>query len=470
MDGLSGFESASSEISSLPPGRFDCARCCGSPIGAVLRQPPDSAGHHPPASLNIGPNQAPGSQAVSPRSRGTAKPCTLDHVLAPQITRRDLNFTLALGIPGLVAPRAARAAPSAEVNDVRVISKQSDLYHGWPTLGRRSNGELLVVWSGGREAHVCPFGRVELMRSRDSGQSWSWPRVLSDSPIDDRDAGLCETARGSLLVTTFTSLAYQQRLEDAQRRSGQDSRDWTPERIARWSAAHHRVRAAERERMLGTWMLRSTDGGAEWSAPYRVPVNSPHGPVPLSDGSVIYAGKRLWHETKRIGVAVSHDDGLGWRWLAEIPTRDGDDLADYHELHVAEAASGRLVAHIRNHNKTNEREILQAESVDAGQSWSVPRPIGVWGLPSHLLRLTDGRLLMTYGHRRPPFGNLARLSEDEGDSWSPPMTVSGDGNGSDLGYPSTVQLDSGKLVTVWYERLAESPRAVLRQAEWAISG
>ncbi len=381
-----------------------------------------------------------------------------------------MTRAIALGAIGIVGPRVARTAPSADVSETRVISKNPDLYHGWPSLARRANGELLVVCSGGRQAHVCPFGRVELMRSRDGGDSWSWPRVLMDTAIDDRDAGICETGQGSLLVTTFTSLAYVPRLEEVERRSSERFKDWTPERIAQWKSVHERLSAAKREQMLGTWMLRSTDGGIEWSAPYRVPLNSPHGPVSLSDGRLLYAGKRLWHEIKRIGVADSYDDGRTWRWLAEIPTRDGDSLADYHELHVVEAGSGRLVAHIRNHNKANERETLQTESTDAGHSWAVPHPIGVWGLPSHLLRLRDGRLLMTYGHRRPPFGNLARLSEDEGRSWSAPLTISGDGPGSDLGYPSTAQLDDGSLVSVWYEQLATSPYAVLRQANWTIAG
>ena len=356
------------------------------------------------------------------------------------------------------------------MQETRVISKHPDLYHGWPTLARRSNGELVLVCSGGREAHVCPFGRVEMMRSKDGGGSWNWPRVLMDSATDDRDAGVCETQQGSLLVTTFTSLAYVNYLKEAKPGTRGRFMEWTDERIAAWQAAHERMPAADREGMLGTWMLRSTDGGVMWSAPYRVPVNSPHGPIPLSDGRMIYAGKRLWHEKRRIGVADSHDDGRTWRWLAEIPTRDGDDFTEYHELHIVEAANGRLVVHIRNHNKKNERETLQTESEDGGRTWSVPHPIGVWGLPSHLLRLSDGRLLMSYGHRREPFGNQARLSEDDGDSWSPAMTISSDGVGVDLGYPSTVELEDGSLVTVWYERMAGSRYAVLRQAKWRISG
>src|SRR5690606_28819034 len=96
----------------------------------------------------------------------------------------------------------------------------------------------------------------------------------------------------------------------------------------------------------------------------------------------------------------------------------------------------------------NSGETLQSESKDGGKTWSEPHSIGVWGLPSHLLKLNDGRLLMTYGHRRASFGNQARLSEDHGKTWGEPIVVSGDGVGVDLGYPSTVQLADGSLLTV----------------------
>jgi hypothetical protein len=347
------------------------------------------------------------------------------------------------------------------VESLQIISQQPEFYHGWPTLALRKNGELVAAWSGGREAHVCPFGRVELMRSSDHGQTWSWPEVVLDSPIDDRDAGVCETPSGSLLVTTFTSLAYQAVLDRA---SG-----WPADKLARWQAVNRRASARQREALLGTWMLRSTDGGMTWSTPYRVPLNSPHGAVPLSDGRLLYAGKRLWDSGRKVGVCESADDGRTWRWLADIPARPGDRVEDYHELHAVEASNGRLIVHIRNHNEPNARETLQCESSDGGKSWSLPRSIGVWGLPSHLLRLRDRRLLMSYGYRRPPFGVQARLSEDNGQTWSAPLILSDDGMGSDLGYPSTVELPNGRLATLWYESLKASRLAVLRLAQWSIA-
>src|SRR6185312_2806185 len=120
----------------------------------------------------------------------------------------------------------------------------------------------------------------------------------------------------------------------------------------------------------------------------------------------------------------SSDDGQTWRWLAEIPTRAGDNASDnYHELHAVEADDGTLIAHIRNHNKANAGETLQTESKDGGKTWSQPHSIGVWGLPSFLTRLRDGRLLMTYGYRRAPFGNQARISTDHGKTWSEPIVI-----------------------------------------------
>jgi hypothetical protein len=66
---------------------------------------------------------------------------------------------------------------------------------------------------------------------------------------------------------------------------------------------------------------------------------------------------------------------------------------------------------------------------------------------------------MTYGYRRAPFGNLARISEDHGRTWSAPLVISNDGAGSDLGYPSTAELPNGEFVTVWYERQKDSRSA-----------
>lgn len=378
-------------------------------------------------------------------------------------------------VPVLFIISSLHAAETATVLETKVISQTPELYHGWPTVVRRANGELWLTCSGGRESHVCPFGQVVAFTSRDDGQTWTYPRVLLDSATDDRDSGVLETDKGTLLVTTFTSLAYEDSLKKATAMAEQTDKGWqsksmSVEQLARWKAAHARLNDEERKAELGEWIIRSTDGGRSWSKRIPTLVNSPHGPIQLKDGRLLYAGKQLWTGEKKIGVAESTDDGLTWRWLAEIPTRANDDaVKGYHELHAVEAADGTLIAQIRNHNTANKGETLQSESRDGGKTWSEPRSIGVWGLPSHLLKLRDGRLLMTYGHRRPPFGNQARFSRDNGKTWGEPIILSGDGKGGDLGYPSTVELADGTFLTVWYESMKEPKLAVLRQAKWKLN-
>ena len=373
--------------------------------------------------------------------------------------------------PLLVA--TALSAPTAHVLETKTITPAEEPYAGWSTVARRANGDLWVTWSGGRDGHVCPMGQVRAMTSRDDGATWTYPRVLLDSPTDDRDSGVLETAKGTLLVTTFTSLAYEDHLAKSVMYmpvAGKSSamRPMPPEVVARWQATQKRLTADERQAELGEWALRSTDGGLNFSARIATIVNSPHGPLQLKDGRILYIGKELWTKNQRIGAVESKDDGLSWNWLSEIPGRPGDDVErDYHELHAVESDDGRIVAQIRHQGKVDKNWTLQTESTDGGKTWTIPRAI-TFGIPSQLLKLRDGRLLMTYGHRRLPFGNQARLSTDHGRTWSEPMIVSGDGTVSDLGYPSTVELADGTLLTVWYENMKGLDRAVLRQAKWQL--
>ncbi len=153
------------------------------------------------------------------------------------LTRRQAICTAAATAMALGTGRRACAAPAPRILETKVISQTPDLYCGWSTVARRRNGELLVSYSGGREGHVCPFGRVELIRSTDEGRTWSAARVILDTPLDDRDSGVLETASGTLLVTTFTSLDYQSILSEVEKIPPGDRRAWAPERLKPWQAA-----------------------------------------------------------------------------------------------------------------------------------------------------------------------------------------------------------------------------------------
>jgi len=85
------------------------------------------------------------------------------------LTRR--RFLAATGgtVAALSYPAILRAsAPKMERISLKTLNPDRGAYLGWPTIGRTAAGELLVVCSGGREEHVCPFGQVWLYRSQDN--------------------------------------------------------------------------------------------------------------------------------------------------------------------------------------------------------------------------------------------------------------------------------------------------------------
>ena len=73
---------------------------------------------------------------------------------------------------------------------------------------------------------------------------------------------------------------------------------------------------------------------------------------------------------------------------------------------------------------------------------------------AHLARLKDGRILLSYGNRVAEHqGVMAKLSSDEGKSWSAPIRLAHT-IGGDCGYPSSVQRTDGQVVTAFYARSA----------------
>ncbi|MBQ3454455.1 MAG: exo-alpha-sialidase, partial [Thermoguttaceae bacterium] len=169
------------------------------------------------------------------------------------ITRRDLlksaGAAALFGAGFVSSSLRAAEAPRVEILSEKAVTETPDLYYGWPTVGVTQDDELLVAVSGGRETHVCPFGRVDLFRSRDKGETWTWPQTISDGPIDDRDAGILVTDKGTILVTTFTSLAYSDEIlsKEIERRA-KGEKEMSDQRYDRWMGVHNRVSEPERIR------------------------------------------------------------------------------------------------------------------------------------------------------------------------------------------------------------------------------
>ena len=362
---------------------------------------------------------------------------------------------------------AAKLQKRAEIVWTKVLCKEPGRYMGWPTVCLRKNDELLAVFSGDRDEHVCPWGKVQMVRSADLGVTWSSPVTVCNSPLDNRDAGIIELANGELVVSWFTSVAYQARIRDRAKLA-----PGTPPFY--WWLHDEKLTPAEKKEGLGYFTVRSTDGGKSWQAPVRSPGTAPHGPIVLRDGRLLFVGITYsGHfgiysgETNEVAVAESRDQGRSWQRLGAIALREGERMADFHEPHAVETSDGRIVALVRYEGK--DGCLRQAESGDGGKTWTAMQPTKLAGLPPHLIRLSSGKLLTVYGRRFDAFGEYACLSDDAGRTWdvSNEIKLAGHFNG-DLGYPASTELPDGSILTVYYQAEVPGEKTCLMGTLWRV--
>lgn len=344
-------------------------------------------------------------------------------------------------------------------------------YAAWPSVCKDSQGRLTVAFSGCRIMHVCPYGKVLVMKSKDEGRTWSSPIIAIDTPLDDRDAGILHLGGGKMLVTSFNNSREVQRCNADRGIYG------GKERLDMVYAYLPNVTDKAEEAYLGYNMAVSEDDGCTWSEPYRVPVSAPHGPTMMRDGTILYAGipYGLTEEERQpfpIWIYTSKD-GKNFDLLAKIPKCPEIMHCLHCEAHILELPSGRLLLHIRVDEwgkKYEERlfSTVQTWSDDGGKTWTVPKLLNNGGAPPHLMQHSSGALICTYGKRRPPYGIQVMISYDEGETWDMDYYVREQGDNADIGYPCSIELDNGDIFTVYYCKADGDAMASIFYSRWQL--
>jgi sialidase-1 len=319
-------------------------------------------------------------------------------------------------------------------------------YCAWPSIARTSGGDLVVLFTR-TEEHLGPNGAILLSRSSDNGKTWLPPSVVLDSPIDDRESGITTLRDGRIIGhfwSTFHTKEFYEHL--APLSYGSDV-------LERWIAHVGRSEYRDAKKYVGPSTMVSRDGGHTWSKVNRGH-DSVHGGVELANGSVLLASYR--ESPDSIWVYVADTESGPWRRLASIVSPQPDSLS-FGEPHILQLKSGRVIMMIRAtarpYNDQDSRCVLwESYSDDYGRTWAATFATSLWGFPPHVALLTDGRVLCTYGYRRPPFGQRACLSDD-GVHWSPDkeIVLRDDAPNGDLGYPASIELEPGVILTVYYQ-------------------
>jgi sialidase-1 len=358
-----------------------------------------------------------------------------------------LSFAVSLLCPSLIRSQDGRGPKSrANVIGNIIIYESPSEYCAWPSIARTAGGDLIVLFTR-TEEHLGPNGAILLSRSTDNGTTWLPPVVVLDSPIDDRESGITTLRDGRIVGhfwSTFHTKESYERL--APNSYGRDLLD-------RWITIVGQAGYRDGIKNSGGWTAASSDGGRTWSKLTRGH-DSVHGGIELASGKLLLASYRDSPDSIIVHMANSLDDP--WLQMATIISPHSESMS-FGEPHMLQLKTGRVIMMIRAtahpYNDQDPRCVLwESYSDDNGKTWAAPFATPLWGFPPQLALLADGRVLCTYGYRRPPFGQRACLSSD-GVSWSlqQEVVLRDDAPNGDLGYPASVELEQGVILTVYYQ-------------------
>jgi len=156
------------------------------------------------------------------------------------------------------------------------------------------------------------------------------------------------------------------------------------------------------------------------------------------------------HREGRPFCARTSDGGLHWRLAGLI----GPEPEGYAIMPSSvRLPNGSLLTMIRHLDPKRPGSIDAYASRDGGVHWQslgAAAPNIGGGNPPALVLLRDGRLALSYGYRARPWGVRARVSTDQGRTWGPELVLRDDALSGDLGYPRSVELPDGRVLTIYY--------------------
>ncbi|MFI4876932.1 MAG: exo-alpha-sialidase [Blastopirellula sp. JB062] len=199
-------------------------------------------------------------------------------------------------------------------------------------------------------------------------------------------------------------------------------------------------------------LMTSTDGGATWSAPRRLPegIDGPVKNKAIQHGDLLVCPSSTEYDGWRLHLEMTPD--LGRTWTRVGPLNDGKKIGAIQPS-VLVYPNGRWQLLARD--RQNNGNVWSTWSDDEGITWT---KLASTGLPNpnsgtDALVLDDGRALLVYNHtsRSGPFPSgrhmLNVAISPDGEKWEAAITL--EKSAGEFSYPAVIQTPDG-LVHVTY--------------------
>jgi hypothetical protein len=365
-----------------------------------------------------------------------------------RLQQEIINLKRVVG--GMARRSYSRLMPERIETEEVVVHSEPYLHLTTPDALSLDNGDLLVTFREGAE-HISLDGKFVMLRSSDGGKTWGDRLILREHEhTDERDGSITQLSDGVVIANQGVLIGYD----------GEGH-------------FHGPMQESYKGRPPGTYIGRSDDRGRTWTWGEKPSIFEPFILAFTSERIVEHPSGRLLmacyivpgsgtdrHAAAFFGhassIAYSSDDrGETWRYLSTIGDVQRGVLL---EPALVCSSTGRLISLMRAGRGTGD-EYAQANSDDAGETWTPIRPSGIPGRgnPASMLSLEDGRILCVYGSRGDPGGIYAVDSDDNGETWNMDRrrVVRDDFPNWDCCYPSTVRLPDGRIFVAYYFNMFE---------------
>lgn len=220
-------------------------------------------------------------------------------------------------------------------------------------------------------------------------------------------------------------------------------------------------------KILRPWVSRSVNAGKTWTvetlgfpkASKSLSEYIPFGDIAIGgDGSLRALAYAQSEDKVRnvLSMFRSEDDGKNWNMMSVISDGKGDTAfcGGHNETAFLYLGNGFWIAAAR---RWRNASLDLFQSSNDGILWKLVAPLTESNqAPGHLLKLSDGTLLLTYGNRiKEHFGVAVKRSTDNGYTWGLEHRIIDDIHPIDGGYPASVQLSDGRILTAYYAKSVE---------------
>lgn len=343
-----------------------------------------------------------------------------------------------------------------KVKDMTIFKDHN--YNTFPNVIKLHDGTIFTAfrqapdWQKfGMVTHIDPASKAVYITSKDDGNTWDENvNILYDDfiyGVQDPCVNLLKD--GTIFTTFFMWKAFEKN----------DVELLDTDRIIndKWIGRQDRV-----------YSIRSNDSGKTWDEPIaiecldNIQVAVRGNIVELEDETIllpVYGAGGIDKQSEAI-LLKTKDRGITWEKVTTIASMEGYDLV---EPNIFKTKSDKLVAFIRSHqiggrsvyesDNFKSSPLITCESYDNGETWSEPIKRNIYSpSPFHILQLSSGNVLVSYGYRYKPFGIRAFVLDSECTDFdnTKEYVLREDGLGTDIGYTSAVQLNNGDILITYY--------------------